>query len=220
MKKKKIIIIAISSIVAALGLSVAVPFAIMGVRTAGTKSKYDYLKTDPIYSQKVEVTGLELVKQHVSCGYASIEMMSSYYGNKVTEDDLDSRNRSISTSTSRGFLKEIKKSIPSKSFKMETYLQNDILLKKICVSLKDNNPVVIEWAAQYEGTWTLHFSVVSGIDLANDNVQIYNPYGYIENITTNEFINRTSFKSFKNPGFLNFGFAYGTFHKNVVFYAN
>ncbi|MBR5990583.1 MAG: hypothetical protein IK034_01945, partial [Bacilli bacterium] len=47
---------------------------------------------------------------------------------------------------------------------------------------KENNPVAIEWAAKYEDEWTLHFSVVSGLDLSNDKVTIYNPYGYIENL--------------------------------------
>ena len=33
--------------------------------------------------------------------------------------------------------------------------------------LKNSNPVAIEWAAKYENEWTLHFSVVSGLDLGN-----------------------------------------------------
>ena len=94
------------------------------------------------------------------------------------------------------------------------------MLKEIHDSLKSNNPVAIEWAAKYEDEWTLHFSVVSGLDLVNDNVTIYNPYGYIENINVDEFISRTSFKAYKNiPLFLNFGFAFGAFGKNTIFYS-
>lgn len=217
--KKKLIVIITASIVGALALSVAIPFTILGIRTASLKSDYSYLKEDSTYKEKVEVAGLELVKQHVSCGYASIEMISSYYGNTVTEDDLDSRNGAISTSSTNGFLKEINKSIPNKMFTKRTYLKHDTLLKEIHDSLKNNNPVAIEWAAKYENEWTLHFSVVSGLDLANDNVTIYNPYGYIENINVDEFISRTSFKAYKNiPLFLNFGFAFGAFGKNTIFY--
>ena len=218
--KKKALIILISSIVGALVLSVAIPFTILGIRTASLKANYSYLKDDATYKEKVEVVDLEIVKQHVSCGYASIEMISSFYGNKVTEDDLDSRNGAISTASTNGFLKEINKSIPSKTFVKRTYLKHDQLLKEIHDSLKNSNPVAIEWAAKYENEWTLHFSVVSGLDLANDNVAVYNPYGYIENINVDEFINRTTFKAYKNiPLFLNFGFAFGAFHKNTVFYA-
>ena len=220
-KKTKIIIItSISSFVLALTLATAIPFTVLAVKTNNLKSDYTYLKEDTKYKEKVEVVGLELVKQHVSCGYASIEMISSYYGNKVTEDDLDSRNGAISTSSTNGFLKEINKSIPSKTFVKCTYLKHDALLKEIHDSLKSNNPVAIEWAAKYENEWTLHFSVVSGLDLANGNVTIYNPYGYIENVNVDEFINRTTFKAYKNmPLFLNFGFAFGAFDKNAIFYS-
>ena len=219
-KKKKIIIIVISSIVGALALAVAIPFIVLGVRTSNLKADYEYLRSDASYNDKVEITEIELVTQHVSCGYATIEMMSSYYGNKVTEDELDARNKSVSTSSSNGFLKEISKCIPNKSFVMRPYLKHDALLKEIHDSIKSNNPVAIEWAAKYEGERTLHFSVISGLDLSNNNITIYNPYGYIENITINDFISRSSFEAYSSiPLFLNFGFAYGAFHKNTIFYA-
>lgn len=219
-KKKKIIIIVISSIVGALALAVAIPFIVLGIRTSNLKADYEYLRSDASYNDKVEITEIELVTQHVSCGYATIEMMSFYYGNKVTEDELDARNRSVSTSSSNGFFKEISKCIPNKSFVMRPYLKHDALLKEIHDSIKSNNPVAIEWAAKYEGEWTLHFSVISGLDLSNNNITIYNPYGYIENITINDFISRSSFEAYSSiPLFLNFGFAYGAFHKNTIFYA-
>ena len=220
-KKTKIIIIgSISGLILALGLAVAIPFAILGVKTSKLNADYAYLKEDANYKDKVEVTGLELVTQHVSCGYASIEMISTYYGDPVTEDDLDARNSSVSTASTDGFYKEIKQSIPSKEFVKRTYLKHDALLKEIHDSLKNNNPVAIEWAAKFENEWTLHFSVVSGLDLENDNVTVYNPYGYIENVTTEEFVKRTSFEAYEGmPIFLNFGFAFGMFHKNTIFYA-
>ena len=218
--KTKIIICSISAFVLTLGLVIAIPFSVLGVKTSKLKADFSYLKEDTSYNEKVEIAGLELVKQHVSCGYASIEMISTYYENAVTEDDLNARNGSISTASSKGFYKEILKSIPSKTFVEHTYLKDDALLKHIYDSLKNNNPVAIEWAAKYDDEWTLHFSVVSSLDLKNDNVTVYNPYGYIENVTIEEFINRTTFKAYKHmPLFLNFGFAFGAFHKNTVFYA-
>ena len=221
MKKSKIVLIVISSVVATLALAVAIPFSILGIRTGNLRHDYAYLKDDAIYGQKAEVAGLELVTQHVSCGYASIEMISTFYGNKVSEDELDARNKSISTSSSGGFLDEINRSIPSRRFSMHSYLNHDAMLKEIHDSLMRNNPVAIEWAAQYEGEWTLHFSVVSGLDLGHDSVTIYNPYGLIENIGLAEFVNRTSFEAYTNmPLFLNFGFAFGAFHKNTIFYCD
>ena len=222
MKKKAKIIIGIScGLVGALVLAVAIPFTILGVKTANLEKDYSYLKTDANYANKVEVEGLELVTQHVSCGYASIEMISSYYGKKVTEDELDARNGAVSTASSSGFKNEISKCIPNKEFKMSSYLKHDALLKEIHNSLKAGNPVALEWAAKYENEWTLHFSVIQGLDLGNDNITVYNPYGYIENIHVDEFIDRASFKAYDNiPLFLNFGFAFGAFDKNTIFYAN
>ena len=63
------------------------------------------IQSSHLYNKKAKVTGIELVTQHISCGYATIEMMSTYYGKKVSEDDLnDKNNETISTSSSSGFL--------------------------------------------------------------------------------------------------------------------
>ena len=41
--KKKTIIIIVSSLVGAIALSVAIPFSVLGIRTAGLKTDYSYL---------------------------------------------------------------------------------------------------------------------------------------------------------------------------------
>ena len=221
MKKKKLIILIILGVVASLGLAVLIPFSILGIRTASINNEYAYLLEDSNYQEKVSVDGFSLKKQDISCGYATIEMLSEYYGNKVTEIELGKRNNgAITTQSSNGFLKEVNKTIPTQTFVKKSYLKNDELLKEIYASLKKENPVAIEWAAEYEGEWTLHFSVVTAIDFPCDDVTIYNPYGYTENLSLKEFIDRTSFKAYKNmPMFLAFGFAYGAFEKNTIFYA-
>ena len=219
-KKLKVTLIIVSALVGALVLTASIPLIVDAVKTNSLEADYSYLRNDANYKEKVEVTGLELVTQHVSCGYASIEMISGFYGNKVTEDDLDARNSAVSTQTSQGFLDEINKSIPSHNFVKRSYLKNDVLLKEVHDAIKDNKPVALEWAAKYENEWTLHFSVVTSIDLGNDKVTIYNPYGYIENIEVTEFVDRTTFKAYKGmPLFYNYAFAFGLFDKNTIFYA-
>ena len=219
-KKTKVTLIVVSTLVGTLALTASIPLIVDGVKTNNLGADYSYLRNNADYKDKVEVTGLELVTQHVSCGYASIEMISGFYGNKVTEDDLDARNSAVSTQTSQGFLDEINKSIPSHNFVKRSYLKNDALLKEVHDAIKENKPVALEWAAKYENEWTLHFSVVTSIDLANDKVTIYNPYGYIENIEVKEFVDRTSFKAYNNmPIFYNYAFAFGLFDKNTIFYA-
>ena len=221
MKKKKLIILIITGVVSALGLAVLIPFSILGMRTASMEVDYTYLLEDTSYNDKLEIAGINLKKQDVSCGYATIEMMSEYYGDKVDEIQLSIRNEgAITTQSSNGFLKEVNKTITNKSFVKRSFLKHDDLLKEIHDSIKNNNPVAIEWAAKLEDEWTLHFSLITGVDYQNDNVAIYNPYGYIENITTKEFISRASFQAYDNmPLFLAFGFAYGAFEKNTIFYA-
>ena len=221
MTKKKKIILGISiGVSSALVLAVLIPFMILEIRTASIKKSYAYLKDDPVYNQKQEVTGVELVKQEISCGYATIEMMSTFYGCKISEKELsDKNNGNITTSSSDGFLKELRKSIPEQKFVKHSYLDNDVLLKEISIALSNNRPVALEWAAKYENEWTLHFSLITSIDIKNDNVTVYNPYGYIEDITVDEFISRSSFEAYKNiPLFLSFGFAFGAFEKNTIFY--
>ena len=221
MKKSKLIVCICSIVVGSLALAVAVPFIVLGIRTASLDADYSYLKNDNNYSIKVSVEGIELKKQEVSCGYATIEMLSSYYKNKVDEKELEKRNNgAITTASSSGFLKEANKTISNKQFVKRSYLKNDALLKEIHESLKNNNPVALEWAALFEEEWTLHFSLISALDLSNDKIEIYNPYGYIENISIDSFINRASFKAYENmPMFLCFGFAFGAFEKNTIFYA-
>ena len=43
-KKKKIILISVCSFVGALVLALAIPFTILGVKTAGIKNEWEYLK--------------------------------------------------------------------------------------------------------------------------------------------------------------------------------
>ncbi|MCR5308830.1 MAG: C39 family peptidase [Bacilli bacterium] len=221
-KKKKIVVIIVCSITCALVLAFAIPFIILGFKTSSINKNWIYLKEDEHYNRKVEVSGINLVEQHISCGYATIEMLSEFYGKKVTEDDLNNKNNGgVSTSSTNGFLNEINECINDKSFVSETYLANDELLKHIHKSLESGNPVVLEWAAKFENEWTLHFSVVTSLDIYNDNIIIYNPYGFIENIGITEFLNRSSFEAFDSiPLFLNFGFVFGAFHKNAIFYSN
>ena len=126
-KKAKVTIIVVSALVGALVLTASIPLIIDAVKTNNLNADYSYLRNDAKYKDKVEVTGLELVTQHVSCGYATIEMISSFYGNKVTEDDLDARNSAVSTQTSQGFLDEINKSIPEHKFAKHSYLKHDAL---------------------------------------------------------------------------------------------
>ena len=101
---------------------------------------------------------------------------------------------------------------------MYKYLKNTELIDKVYTSLSNGIPVPVEWAAKLEGEWTLHYSLVTAMDIPNDKVTILNPYGYEENISLDEFVDRTSFYSYSNmPIYLRLGFAFGIFEKNTIY---
>ena len=214
-RKKRIVRTIVLTLVSCFLLALIIPFSIYGIRSASIDNSYSYLFTENKITEK-KIDDVPIIKQDVSCGYAIIEMLSDFYGNKVTENELFERNnKSVSTQTTGGFVKEINKCIPNKNYKSKEYLKNDQLLLTINKSLLNNNPVAVEWAALMDTEWTLHWSIVTGMDL--EKVYVNNPYGYKEEITYDEFISRTTFKAFKNMhiGF-HFGFAYGLFSKNTI----
>ena len=56
------------------------------------------------------------------------------------------------------------------------------------------------------------------MDIPNDKVTVANPYGYMEEVSVAEFLERTSFEAYEHmPLFLKLGFAFGFFEKNTVF---
>ena len=214
-KKRKLTIIITSAVVGSLMLAIAIPFTIFGIKSARIDNDYSYLlEENKITTKKIE--GVPLVKQDISCGYAIIEMLSDYYGNKVTEEELYERNGgNVSTSTTNGFVKEINKTIPNKDYVAKEYLKNDELLLTINESLLEDKPVAVEWAAKLDNEWTLHWSIVTGMD--QEKIYINNPYGYKEEISYQEFVSRTTFKAFENMHLgYQFGFAFGLFSKNTI----
>ena len=84
--------------------------------------------------------------------------------------------------------------------------------------LADGIPAPIEWAAKYGDEWTLHYSLVTGMDIAGNKVTVANPYGYTEELTLDELLARTSFEAYEDmPIYLKLGFAFGIFEENAIF---
>ena len=92
------------------------------------------------------------------------------------------------------------------------------MIAKVYESPSRGVPVPFAWAALYDKEWTLHYSLVIGMDIPNDTVIVANPYGYTEKLSLKVFLDRTSFEAFeKMPSFFQLGFAFGVFEKNTVF---
>ena len=210
---KKIILKCLLIFLGLTVLALVIPFIILAINSKMINNDYKYLLAeDKIEEVKIDVP---LVKQEISCGYAILDMLSSFYGDRVTEEQLyKTNNEKITTSSIKGFVSEINK-VLNKNCSAQKYLKNDELLLAINASLINGNPVAICWAAKLDDEWTLHWSVVTGMD--KEMIYVNNPYGYKEEISYEEFISRMTFNAFTNmPIGYKFGFAYGLFSKNTI----
>ena len=198
---------------------VLVAFGIMKIRTICISTDFSSVYENDKYRSPVSISGIGLVKQEISCGYAVIEMFAKWNGNTdITEQSLFGKYGKIVTSTGKAFEKEMNRQFPEYTTTMHKYLKNEELIDLVYESLAAGFPVPFEWAALLGDEWTLHYSLITGLDVPNDLVTIMNPYGYVEEIGLQEFLNRTSFEAYeKMPLFLELGFAFGIFEKNTVF---
>lgn len=189
------------------------------VKTNNLKDDYSYIYEDPKYEEKYIIDDIELVNQEISCGYAVIEMFAKWDGKTdLTEKALFDNYGGIVTSTGKSFEDEMNKQFNNYHTTMYKYLKNSIMLDKIYNSLKNNIPVPFEWAAKKDDKWTLHYSLIYGIDVKNDLIYILNPYGYKEELKFNEFLERTNYRAYeKMPFYYELAFAFGIFEKNTIF---
>ena len=185
----------------------------------------DRILTDPssIYENEkyrvpVSVEGVEVITQDVSCGYACIEMFSAWNGGDLTEEDLYAEYGRVVTSTGDRFCEEMNRRFPEYTTTIHKYMTNTELIDAAYENLADGIPVPFEWAAKQGDVWTLHYSLLTGMDIPNDTVTVANPYGYMEEISVEEFLQRTSFESYENmPLYFKLAFAAGVFEKNTIF---
>ncbi len=206
-------------VVIVLLLVILSAFGLLKIKTNKILDDYSNIYKDEKYQQSYLIDDIDVIKQDVSCGYAVIELFARWNNNfDLTENSLYDEYGKVVTSTGKSFEKEMNKQFSDYTTTMYKYLKSSELIDKVYNSLSKGIPVPFEWAAKYENTWTLHYSLIIGIDVASDKITISNPYGYLEEISIDEFISRTSFKAYeKMPAFLKLGFAFGIFEKNAIF---
>ena len=183
------------------------------------KNDYSSIYKNEKYQKAVFVQGITVFPQKYSCGYAVIQMIAQWNNNPaLTEEALFNEYGKIVTSTGKALAKEMNLKIPEYKTRMYKYLKNTKLIDKVYDSLAAGVPVPFEWAAKKGDEWTLHYSLITGLDISADKIIVANPYGFVEEISIQEFFDRTSFDAYeKMPLFIRLGFAYGVFEKNAVF---
>jgi hypothetical protein len=188
------------------------------IRTKHTWNDYSSVYSNPKYQKALIIDGVEVIKQHISCGYAVIEMFSAWNGGDITEDSLYEEYGTIVTSTGNKFCEEMNKQFPEYDTEIHKYVKNTEFIDIMYDTLASGKPVPFEWAALYGDEWTLHYSLIIGADIPNDRITVANPYGYYEELTLEELLARTSFQAYENmPLFMKMAFAIGMFEKNTVF---
>ena len=221
MKVIKRIIIAITVILLILAAVITISLVVLQTKTNEINNDFSGILTYEKYIEPVYVDGINVIKQEVSCGYAVIEMFSSWSGSDITETSLYNEYGKVVTSTGQSFCDEMNKQFPQYNTSIHKYLKNTELIDLMYDSLSSGVPVPIEWAALYENEWTLHYSLVIGADIPANKITVANPYGYYEELTVEEFLSRTTYEAYDNmPLFLKLGFAFNVFEKNTIFIAN
>lgn len=205
-------------VIGVLILTIVAALILLIVRTNAMLDDYSTVYDNEKYQKKVMADNVEVITQDISCGYAVIEMFSSWDGKSITEETLYNEYGRVVTSTGKSFCDEMNKQFPEYKTTMHKYLSNTELLDKVYDSLSKGIPVPFEWAAQYNGEWTLHYSLITGMDIPNDEIVIANPYGYYETLSLNDFLERTGFEAYSDmPLYFKLAFAFGIFEKNTIF---
>ena len=217
-KRRKKIVSVILFFAGSLIVLAAVALGILQIRTNRMMDDYSSVYENEKYQTPVMIDGVNVIKQDVSCGYAVLEMFSSWSGHSVTEKSLYDQYGKVVTSTGNAFCREMNKQFPEYTTTICKYLKNTELIDAVYENLSNGIPVPFEWAALYGDDWTLHYSLIIGADIPADKITVANPYGYYEEVTVAELLNRTSFEAYeKMPLFLRLGFAFGIFEKNTIF---
>lgn len=215
-KVKKIIIIV--SFVVIILVAAGISLGILNYRTNRLADDYTFIYNDERYATPVFLDDVDVIKQDISCGYAVIEMFAAWAGKDITEESLYSEYGKVVTSTGKSFCREMNMQFSDHKTTMHKYLTDAELIKKVYTALSSGYPVPFEWAAKYEDEWTLHYSLITGMDIAGDKVVIANPYGYYEEISIDEFVKRTTYEAYSDmPLFIKLAFAVGIFEKNTIF---
>ena len=217
-KRTKVLVTGILVFAGSLIVIAVVALGILQIRTSDILDDYSSVYENEKYKTPIMIDGVDVIRQDVSCGYAVLEMFSSWSGHSVTEKSLYDQYGKVVTSTGNAFCEEMNKQFPEYTTTICKYLKNTELIDAIYENLSDGIPVPFEWAALYGDEWTLHYSLIIGADIPADKITVANPYGYYEELTIAELLNRTSFEAYeKMPLFLRLGFAFGIFEKNTIF---
>jgi len=174
----------------------------------------------------IELSNIKIKPQPngFTCGITTVTVVSNYYNNTDYEaNDLIEKYR-VNTSkgkTDNDMKKWLQSELPGKNIVYESNGTNEEMIGNIHTSLSNGNPVVIAFGSPNpynEPYYDSHFSIVCGINLDNETISIANSYGYMEEISLVDFLNRMSFAEVdKYPSFLRLAIKMNRMGRNRYF---
>jgi len=203
-KKYLLVIIPISLI----GLSaLMLTLTFLGLRANRTKAGI-FINTNEFAIESLQPRVINLDKVSVKshpvdgyCGISTVTVMSNFYNNTDYEPaDMITKYNTKGTS-GNDMMMCLEGELPGKTITYKSNGSKEELLRDIHASLHSNNPVIITFGAPNpfnQPYYDFHGSVVYGIDLDNQTITIANVYGYIEEISFADFLNRMSYTEIEN----------------------
>lgn len=193
----KILLIALASLLVIAGGFVV--FAVTG------NGEMETLATvlpdlDGLSPRSVRIEGVKLIAQPdaFTCGITAIATTVSYLtGVDVTPQSLIDKYSLGGGMKSEQFRDLLSKELPNLSVLYAGGMDDSTLLSTIHGQLTQGFPVPVFFGAEnpYNKPWyDFHASVVTGMDLDQQKVFIANAYGYAEEISLLEFLNRMSYR--------------------------
>lgn len=151
--------------------------------------------------ENIELSGVDTIQQptKTTCGITAVTIVSNFCNaQSSTVEELISRNNvdpSQGTSTEL-LIQLLEFELPGRSIDYFHGEATSTLLSRIHTSLDAGNPLVAIMGAPNpynKPLYDFHTVVIYGIDLERQVLLISNPYGYTEELSFIDFINRMSF---------------------------
>jgi len=154
----------------------------------------DVIKT--LQPRAIELNDIAIKTQPdaYTCGITTVTVMSNYCnGTDYEVSDLINKYNASNGSTVNDIKKWLKGELPEKSIVYESNGSNESMMRNIHDSLSNNHPVAILFGSPNpynKPYYDFHGSVVYGMNLDSQTITIANSYGYREETSLVDFLNR------------------------------
>lgn len=202
MKKVYKILLAITAVLVLMACAFLVYINIDTPKITGlTQLETDLQALSPT---AVKVDGVKLYTQPdgFSCGVTTESVVASFLTNQdISPQSLIAKYSLKAGMTYDKFVSVLAEELPDYQVSYQ-HGQSDLdLLKAIHQQLKDGIPVPVFFGAANpykQPYYDFHASVVIGVDFETQKVDVLNVYGYEEQISLVDFLNRMSYRGTKN----------------------